>query len=85
MLVTTIKTIGAKTIDRQLAIGALLATSAVTQAAEIVVHYDVGWGNNISIRGNAATLSWSSGQTASYGTEAGQSVWRFSVPASAAA
>lgn len=83
MLVTTIKTIGAKTIGRQLAIGALLATSAVTQAAEIVVHYDVGWGNNISIRGNAATLSWSSGQTASYGTEAGQSVWRFSVPASA--
>ncbi len=64
--------------------GALFSafSGTATQAAEIIVHYDVGWGNNISIRGNAASLSWSVGANASWGQEAGQSVWRYTVPAS---
>lgn len=71
------------TLARAFASIALLTSSALSQAAEIVVHYDVGWGNNISIRGSASTLSWSNGSSATYGTEAGQSTWTLNVPASA--
>lgn len=46
----------------------LLALGAVAEATTVRVHYDVGWGNSITIRGSKAPLSWSSGQSATWTT-----------------
>lgn len=60
---------------------ALLALStawvATTQAATLRVHYDTGWGKNIAIRGNAASLSWYSGKQATWTTG---NVWVYQTP-----
>lgn len=40
------------------------------------VHYDVGWGSYISVRGSVAPLSWSAGQPASWTTG---NVWVFAT------
>ncbi|GAA0854694.1 hypothetical protein GCM10009114_11510 [Aliiglaciecola litoralis] len=49
------------------------------QATNIIVHYDVGWGNNMTLRGDGAGLNWQSGITATYQSEDGQSTWVVSV------
>ncbi|MDJ0837942.1 MAG: alpha/beta hydrolase-fold protein [Acidobacteriota bacterium] len=38
----------------------------VALSAEIHVHYDTGWGNSISIRGDGPGLNWNSGQGATW-------------------
>lgn len=57
--------------------GALLAHAGAAHAAEIHVHYDTGFGNAISIRGDGAGLSWSSGQAATWTPG---NVWVYSTP-----
>ena len=52
---------------------------ASSEAATIRVHYDTGWGSYISIRGNAASLSWYSGNSATW--TAGN-VWIYQTPVS---
>jgi len=53
----------------------LLASGAVSDAATIRVHYDTGWGNRISIRGNKSPLSWYGGVDATWTTG---NVWTYS-------
>ena len=63
-----------------LALFALLTLSAGhSDAATVRVHYDTGWGNWISIRGGASSLSWYGGQSASW-TQG--NVWVYSTPVS---
>lgn len=45
---------------------ALAATA--TQAAQIRVHYNTGWGNRITLRGNGGGLSWTTGKNATWTT-----------------
>jgi hypothetical protein len=40
------------------------------------IHYDVGWGNHVALRGNVAPLSWSVGRSASWTTG---NVWVFAT------
>lgn len=49
------------------------------QAAEIRVHYDTGWGNAISIRGQAPGLNWQQGVAAEWRTG---NVWVLTTPSS---
>jgi predicted alpha/beta superfamily hydrolase len=46
----------------------LSAAPHVAQATTVRVHYDVGYGNRISIRGNKAPLSWNAGVNATWTT-----------------
>ena len=62
------------------ALFALLAlSSSHSDAATLRVHYDTGWGNGISIRGDAASLSWYGGQGATW-TQG--NVWVYNTPVS---
>ena len=56
-----------------------LAPFHAADAATLRVHYDTGWGNAISIRGDAASLSWQKGRNATW--TAGN-VWVYETPAS---
>lgn len=56
----------------------LLSTAA--GASTLRVHYDVGYGNRIAVRGSAAPLSWTVGQNATWTTG---NVWTYSWPDSA--
>lgn len=58
----------------------VLAGASPAHAAEIHVHYDVGWGNQISIRGSGAGLSWTQGQAATWTPG---NVWVYSTPVQA--
>lgn len=49
-----------------LVLGFLLLFVAAAEATTVRVHYDVGWGNRITIRGSKAPLSWSVGQDATW-------------------
>lgn len=53
----------------------LLLFVAAAEASTIRVHYDVGWGNRIAIRGSKAPLSWTSGQNATWTTG---NIWVYS-------
>lgn len=63
--------------------GLLIATSillglyAPVQAATIYVHYDVGWGNWITIRGDGSALNWYDGEDATWTND---NVWVWSSP-----
>ncbi len=46
----------------------LLLASATAEATTVRVHYDVGWGNRIALRGNKAPFSWSTGVNATWTT-----------------
>jgi predicted alpha/beta superfamily hydrolase len=46
-------------------------------AATIRVHYDVGWGNRITLRGSKAPFSWSTGVNATWTTG---NVWTYTWP-----
>ncbi|WP_246357674.1 alpha/beta hydrolase [Pyxidicoccus fallax] len=65
-----------------LAPGLLLALllSTAASATTVRVHYDVGYGNRITLRGSAAPLSWTVGQNATW-TQG--NVWTYSWPDSA--
>ena len=56
---------------------ALLQSAPAAHAAEIHVHYDTGFGNWISIRGDGGGLSWTQGQTATW-TQG--NVWVYTTP-----
>jgi predicted alpha/beta superfamily hydrolase len=58
----------------------LLTASTAAEATTVRVHYDVGWGNRITIRGSKAPLSWSAGTNATWTTG---NVWVLSWPDSA--
>jgi predicted alpha/beta superfamily hydrolase len=61
-------------------LGCLLLVWGLVPAAEaatVRVHYDVGFGNRITIRGNKAPLSWTAGVNATW--SAGN-VWTYSWP-----
>lgn len=62
-----------------LALSALVVSSSAASAATVRVHYDTGWGSSISIRGDAASLSWFSGQGASWSPG---NVWVHQTPVS---
>jgi predicted alpha/beta superfamily hydrolase len=53
----------------------LLALATAADATTVRVHYDVGWGNRITLRGNKAPFSWSSGVNATWTTG---NVWTYS-------
>ncbi len=55
------------------------ALGSAADAATLRIHYDTGWGNRISIRGDAASLSWYSGQDAQWSPG---NVWVYSTPES---
>ena len=71
-----------KTFRPALAPGWLLALtlSTAASATTVRVHYDVGYGNRITVRGSAAPLSWTAGQNATW-TQG--NVWTYSWPDSA--
>ncbi|HLL51918.1 MAG TPA: alpha/beta hydrolase-fold protein [Myxococcaceae bacterium] len=58
----------------------LLAVGGAASATTIRVHYDVGWGNRITIRGNKAPLSWTTGVNATWTTG---NAWTYSIADSA--
>jgi predicted alpha/beta superfamily hydrolase len=45
----------------------LLMSNSPAEATTVRVHYDVGYGNRITLRGNKAPLSWSTGTSATWG------------------
>ena len=49
-------------------------TPPARNTTKIRVHYNVGWGNSIAIRGNTYPLSWSSGRGA---RNVASDVWEF--------
>jgi predicted alpha/beta superfamily hydrolase len=53
----------------------LLAMGTAAEATTIRVHYDVGYGNRITIRGSKAPLSWTTGTNATWTTG---NVWTLS-------
>lgn len=57
-----------------------MTQSNISRAAEIHVHYDVGFGNNITIRGDASSFSWQLGEAAEYTFSNGEHVWRYDTP-----
>jgi predicted alpha/beta superfamily hydrolase len=61
------------------ALPALLLLSSSLDAAELRVHYNVGWGNRIAIRGSAAGLSWTTGVNATWTSG---NVWVYTTPPS---
>jgi predicted alpha/beta superfamily hydrolase len=54
-----------------------LASATAVDAATIRVHYDVGWGNRVTLRGNKAPFSWTSGVNATWTTG---NVWTYTWP-----
>ncbi|MFL5343659.1 MAG: alpha/beta hydrolase [Hyalangium sp.] len=52
-----------------------LFVAAATEASTIRVHYDVGYGNRISVRGSKAPLSWTTGINATWTTG---NIWTYS-------
>jgi predicted alpha/beta superfamily hydrolase len=60
---------------RSLACLLLLVSAAAAEASTIRVHYDVGWGNRITVRGSKAPLSWSVGVNATWTTG---NIWTYS-------
>ena len=46
----------------------LLMLSTLAEATTVRVHYDVGYGNRITIRGSKAPLSWTTGTNATWST-----------------
>src|SRR5215467_11230968 len=57
----------------------LLLLSGQARATTVRVHYDVGFGNRITIRGNKAPLSWSTGVNATWTTS---NIWVYSFSSS---
>ncbi len=57
----------------------VFASTLSLDAAEIRVHYDTGWGNGISVRGQAPGLNWQQGITAEWRTG---NVWVLTTPSS---
>jgi predicted alpha/beta superfamily hydrolase len=53
----------------------ILVSVTAVEAATIRVHYDTGWGNRITVRGNKAPLSWTAGVNATWTTG---NVWTYS-------
>lgn len=47
------------------------------QGAELRVHYDTGWGNSISVRGDGGGLSWYAGSSATWTSG---NVWVYTTP-----
>jgi predicted alpha/beta superfamily hydrolase len=58
----------------------LLAAGTAAEATTVRIHYDVGFGNRITLRGSKAPLSWSTGTNATWSTG---NVWTLSWPDSA--
>ena len=59
------------------ALPSLLFLSSSLEAAEIRVHYNVGFGNRIAIRGSAAGLNWNAGANATWTSG---NVWVYTTP-----
>jgi predicted alpha/beta superfamily hydrolase len=51
---------------RLAALAVLLVAASAASATTVRVHYDVGWGNRITIRGSKAPLSWTTGTNATW-------------------
>ncbi|HZF50675.1 MAG TPA: alpha/beta hydrolase-fold protein [Polyangiaceae bacterium] len=62
------------------ALPALLLLSGSLEAAEIRVHYNVGWGNKVAVRGSGAGLNWNAGANAAWSPG---NVWVYTTPAAA--
>ena len=62
-------------VPRALAALSLLLLSTLAEATTVRVHYDVGYGNRITVRGSKAPLSWNSGTNATWSTG---NVWTLS-------
>ncbi|MEW6733420.1 MAG: alpha/beta hydrolase-fold protein [Acidobacteriota bacterium] len=58
-----------------LALLLLVILGNVVEATTLKVHYDVGWGNRITIRGNRSPFSWNSGVNATWTTG---NIWVYS-------
>lgn len=57
----------------------LLTCSMTAYSADIYVHYDTGWGNNITLRGDGGGLNWTNGVTATW---TNGNAWHVSTPTS---
>lgn len=65
---------------RRTLLGVLLSLVALpSTAATLRIHYNTGYGNNISIRGSAASLSWTTSKAATWTTG---NVWVYTTPVS---
>ena len=65
---------------RRTLLGVLLSLVALPGAAATLrVHYNTGFGNNIAIRGSAASLSWTTSKAATWTTG---NVWVYTTPVS---
>src|SRR5947207_446566 len=53
----------------------LFAINTIAHATTVRVHYDVGYGNRITIRGSKAPLSWNTGVSAKWTTS---NIWVYS-------
>lgn len=53
---------------RALVLLSILVSVATAEATTVRVHYDVGWGNRITLRGNKAPFSWNTGINATWTT-----------------
>ena len=53
--------------------------STIASSADIYVHYDTGWGNNITVRGDGGGLNWTSGTAATW---TNGNAWHVSTPTS---
>ncbi len=49
-------------------VAAIVLWAAAASAATIRVHYDVGFGNRITIRGSKSPLSWTTGKATTWTT-----------------
>jgi predicted alpha/beta superfamily hydrolase len=58
-----------------------VSQSRATGSAVVVVHYPTGWGHQITLRGDAAGLSWTKGQAATWSDG---DAWRATLRTSAA-
>ncbi|WP_372368417.1 alpha/beta hydrolase [Candidatus Uabimicrobium sp. HlEnr_7] len=54
----------------------VLCGALCLQSAEIYIHYDAKWGNHVSIRGDAASLSWERGVKAE---AVSANMWKFTT------
>jgi predicted alpha/beta superfamily hydrolase len=54
-----------------------LLTPIAAHSADIYVHYDSGWGNNIEVRGDGGGLSWTNGSAATWTPG---NAWHLSTP-----
>ncbi|MCJ8272482.1 MAG: alpha/beta hydrolase-fold protein [Psychrosphaera sp.] len=68
-----------KTIIKNSVLLITLLLPLLAHSGDIYVHYDTGWGNNITLRGDGGGLNWSSGKAAQW---TNGNAWHISTPPS---